>query len=60
MVKPQPGETVVLLCLNCHYSFFGPCPKVSVFPSFITHFIRKSECPKCGKKKVVMNPWVRY
>jgi hypothetical protein len=60
MVRPKPGETVFLLCLNCHHSFLGPCPEISVFPFFMAPVIKKSKCPKCGRKKVVMDPWVRY
>ncbi len=52
MYKPQPGETIVLLCTECRHNFSGTepdwCKKL------------KEKCPKCGSKKVIKNPFIYY
>ena len=57
MRMPQPGENVLLLCVNCHHSFRGPCPS---WYGFSVKIFKKPKCPKCGKKKIILNPAIRY
>ena len=60
MIMPTPGDTVVLLCLKCKHSFSGPCPKQNGLGTILSKKIKRTICPKCGSKKVVMNPFVFY
>lgn len=53
MVRPKPGETVFLLCLNCHHSFLGPCPEISVFPFFMAPVKKNQNVQNVEEKKLL-------
>lgn len=60
MRMPWPGENVLLMCLNCHHSFNGPCPDRYSLGDIFKRIVKKPKCPKCGSYKVILNPMVRY
>lgn len=60
MRLPQPGENVLLLCKDCHHSFMGPCPDSYGFLLILQKKIKNPKCPKCGGKKIILNPAVKY
>lgn len=60
MKRPQPGETVHLLCKKCRHSFTGPCPNHLGFGLIAEKLKDDTKCPKCGSKKLILSPWIHY
>ena len=56
---PHAGETIVLLCTECHHMFMGPNPR-GLKSLILSRPVKKAKCPKCGSKKVVPHPFIHY
>lgn len=54
-VPPKPGDTIVLMCIDCKFMFRGKNPGHGIFGSFY-----KTKCPQCKGKNVVPHPGVAY
>ncbi|MDY2840919.1 MAG: hypothetical protein SOT46_11185 [Treponema sp.] len=55
---PVAGEKVHVICKNCGYSGMGKLADTS--PLRITTELENTKCPKCGKNKLIINPFVMY
>ena len=55
---PVSGGIVMVICKNCNYSGLGKLEDSEPF-SF-TRKLKNTKCPKCGKHKLIMDPFVMY
>ncbi len=55
---PVSGGIVQVICKNCNYSGLGKLTNAEPF-SF-TRTLENTKCPKCGKHKLIMDPFVMY
>lgn len=56
---PLAGETILLLCKQCHHIFYGPNPSGIKIPTLVIS-AKKAKCSKCGSKKIVPHPFIFY
>ena len=55
---PVSGRIVKVICKNCNYSGLGKLVDSGPFNFTIT--LENTKCPKCGKHKLIMDPFVMY
>ncbi len=56
---PRYGEQIPLLCLKCNKMFIGPNPHGLRIEKIFKNQ-KKTQCPECGSKKVVPNPYLHW
>lgn len=59
-IPPRYGEPIPLVCIKCKHRFVGPNPRGSTLFEDIFSKRKKTQCPACGSKKVIPDPFIHW